>query len=316
MDVRPKWCCVVLRRGRSGLKGTRNNISLPLHGSSPPPCRLSTYGQVRHKVILPHWNLDPPESMLNLPYTSQLPAQREWHFSSPVSCGCSADFSPTASLQSGTIIGMWLRTLWLFTLLESTGALMSVYDDVLGISWRTRTRELFRSGNFEFANCSTSESNVFYSADVKNPDCFAQWRVDITANVTHEDGTTAIVIFYDKAALAEADAGSWVDCNHAWDELNDWPIGQNYTCWFNPDEIKTYPTIPEVAKLHGMEADDYNNYAWFDYYPGELDASVDFWTLGLSLLVLLVVVMAVLVAVLITLSEIMRRSGTRVSGCF
>ncbi|KAH3731843.1 hypothetical protein Pelo_17321 [Pelomyxa schiedti] len=129
------------------------------------------------------------------------------------------------------------------------------------------------------ANCYASESNVFYSR-AENPDCFAQWRVDITANVKHEDGTTAIEIFYGKAALAEADAGSWVDCEYARAELNYWPIGQNYTCWFNPDEIVRYPTIPEV------EEDDYNNYAWFHYYPGELDASVDFFTLGVSLLVL------------------------------
>ncbi|KAH3766942.1 hypothetical protein Pelo_1163 [Pelomyxa schiedti] len=129
------------------------------------------------------------------------------------------------------------------------------------------------------ATCYTLESQVFYYGEK----CCAQWNVDITANVTHEDGTTALQVFNGKAALADADAGAWVDCEYAWRDLHDWPVGQNHTCWFNSDEIKIYRTIPDVYGKGQI------NYAW--YHPGDLASASSDFIIGVSFLVLGVLVL-------------------------
>ncbi|KAH3722956.1 hypothetical protein Pelo_18336 [Pelomyxa schiedti] len=118
-----------------------------------------------------------------------------------------------------------------------------------------------RSADMMIGSCNTLDSESYYSN--MYGECMALWEVDITAEATQGE----IQIFYGKTALADADAGIWLDCSDADDQLDQWHVGRNYTCWFDPDE----------------KGDYYYRYAWFDYDPG--DGSINYFALGVTFLV-------------------------------
>ncbi|KAH3698725.1 hypothetical protein Pelo_19881 [Pelomyxa schiedti] len=47
----------------------------------------------------------------------------------------------------------------------------------------------------------------------------------------------------------------------AYDLLDQWDVGQNYSCWFNPYKIIDYP---------GTLSEDYEEYAFFKYDPDDM----------------------------------------------
>ncbi|KAH3723355.1 hypothetical protein Pelo_17943 [Pelomyxa schiedti] len=103
----------------------------------------------------------------------------------------------------------------------------------------------------------------------------ALWQVDITLAIVQQDNSTAFQIIYGKTALADSDAGIWLDCSDADDQLDQWHVGRNYTCWFNPDEIQGYPFIDG----------DYSQYAWFEYEQPGNGGSINYFALGVTFLV-------------------------------
>ncbi|KAH3742945.1 hypothetical protein Pelo_15648 [Pelomyxa schiedti] len=111
----------------------------------------------------------------------------------------------------------------------------------------------------EVANCYAWEKEVYsyYDWDTDNTYWRAQWRVDITGS-----NATSPEVYYGKICLSDTDNGVWTSYSKADEEIEDWPIGHNYTCWFNPDKILTYP---------GTESSDYENYAFFKYDPEDMD---------------------------------------------
>ncbi|KAH3722968.1 hypothetical protein Pelo_18327 [Pelomyxa schiedti] len=126
----------------------------------------------------------------------------------------------------------------------------------------------------EIANCYTWEKEVYgyYDGSTDTSYFRAQWRVDITESTG--SNATSPEVYYGKICLSDTDYGVWTSYSKADDEIADWLIGQNYTCWFNPDKILTYP---------GTESADYENYAFFNYDSDDMDNSD--LTAGIVLLV-------------------------------
>ncbi|KAH3759837.1 hypothetical protein Pelo_8350 [Pelomyxa schiedti] len=117
----------------------------------------------------------------------------------------------------------------------------------------------------ERATCYTWEKELdsYYDWSMEMYYYRAQWRVDITTNITGTNATSPTV-YYDKICLADTDDGVWTSYGKADDVIMDWLIGQNYTCWFNPDKIDTYP---------GSTSSDYEEYAFFKYDPDDMDTN-------------------------------------------
>ncbi|KAH3764459.1 hypothetical protein Pelo_3684 [Pelomyxa schiedti] len=84
----------------------------------------------------------------------------------------------------------------------------------------------------------------------------AQWEVDIADNTTG-------LWYYSRVCLADTGESVWTTSeNKAENQLDMWALGQNYTCWFNPDEVSVWP---------GGTSLSLEDYAFFWYDPDDMD---------------------------------------------